>query len=46
MPLVQALHDLGRFATPVGARKKNIENECFMDEVIIETRGKTKVNKF
>lgn len=46
MPLLRALHDLGRFAPPVGTRKKNIKNECFMDEMINEIREKTKVNKF
>ena len=46
MPLLQALRDLGGSATPVEARKKIIENEHLSDEVINETRGKTKVNKF
>lgn len=46
MPLLQALRDLGGSATPVEARKKIIENEHLSDDVINETRGKTKVNKF
>lgn len=46
MPLLQALRDLGGSATPVDARKKIIENEHLSDEVVSETRGKTKVNKF
>ena len=46
MPLLQALRDLGGSATPVEARKKIIENEHLSDEVVNETRGKTKVNKF
>ena len=45
MPLLQALRDLGGSATPVDARKKIIENEHLSDEVVNETRGKTKVNK-
>ena len=45
-PLLQALRDLGGSATPVEARKKIIENEHLSDEVVNETRGKTKVNKF
>lgn len=46
MPLLQALRDLGGSATPVEARKKIIENEHLSDEIVSETRGKTKVNKF
>lgn len=46
MPLLNALRDLGGAATPVEARKKIIENEHLPDEVVNETRGKTKVNKF
>ncbi len=46
MPLLQALRDLGGSATPVDARKKIIENEHLSDNVVNETRGKTKVNKF
>lgn len=46
MPLLQALRDLGGSATPADARKKIIENEHLTDDVINETRGKTKVNKF
>lgn len=46
MPLLQALRDLGGSATPVDERKKIIENEHLTDDVINETRGKTKVNKF
>lgn len=46
MPLLNALRDLGGAATPIEARKKIIENEHLSDEVINETRGKTKVNKF
>ncbi len=45
MPLLQALRDLGGSATPVEA-EKIIENEHLSDEVVNETRGKTKVNKF
>ena len=43
MPLLQALRDLGGSATPVEARKKIIENEHLSDDVINETRGKTKL---
>lgn len=46
MPLLQALRDLGGSATPADVRKKIIENEHLSDEVVNETRGKTKVNKF
>lgn len=46
MPLLQALRDLGGSATPADVRKKIIENEHLTDDVINETRGKTKVNKF
>ena len=46
MPLLQALRDLGGAATPADARKKIIENEHLSDEMINETRGKSKVNKF
>ena len=42
MPLLQALRDLGGSATPVEARKKIIENEHLSDEIVSETRGKTK----
>lgn len=45
-PLIQALHDLGGFATPEEARKKIIENEKLTDEEINATRGKNNVNKF
>lgn len=37
---------MGGSATPAEARKKIIENEHLTDDVINETRGKTKVNKF
>lgn len=45
-PVIQALRDLGGSATPQDTRNKIIENEHLTKEDIVETRGKSNVNKF
>lgn len=45
-PIIQALRDLGGEASPDETRSKIIENEKLSEEDLLETRGKTQVNKF
>ena len=45
-PVIIALKEIGRHATPSEVRARIIINEKLSDEVINETRGKTNQNKF
>lgn len=45
-PIVEALKEIGRYATPGEVRKIIIKNENLHEDFINETRGKTNQNKF